>query len=58
MYNIKLILMDCEMPIMDGYHASEIIRLTNKKVPIIAMSGHSGDLHSRMCKQSGMDKVI
>lgn len=33
-----LILMDIQMPIMDGYQATELIRQVNKKVPIIALT--------------------
>ena len=41
--NIVLILMDCEMPIMDGYEASKMIRESGSTVMIVGISGHSGD---------------
>ena len=53
-HNVRLIFMDSEMPVMDGYQASEIIRLTNPDTHIIGMSGHSGDQYSRMCRAAGM----
>jgi len=36
-----LILMDIQMPIMDGYKASQIIRKKNKEIPIIALSANA-----------------
>lgn len=58
--NFDLILMDCEMPIMDGYQATEIIREweTNnnrKKVPICALTAHAMAEHVERCLSSGMD---
>ena len=36
-----LILMDIQMPIMDGYEATQIIRQKDKKIPIIALSANA-----------------
>jgi CheY-like chemotaxis protein len=45
---VKLILIDCEMPVMDGYQASKLIRehereLGLSKSLIVGVSGNSGD---------------
>jgi PAS domain S-box-containing protein len=66
-----LILMDCEMPEMDGFQATERIRenerLTNelpenrgrpKRIPIIAVTAHAlAEMRDR-CLESGMDDFI
>jgi signal transduction histidine kinase/ActR/RegA family two-component response regulator len=58
-----LILMDCQMPEMDGYEATRLIRKHNtmKKVQqpvIIAMTAHAMQEHIDECLQSGMDNHI
>jgi CheY-like chemotaxis protein len=55
---IKLILMDCEMPIMNGYESSKLIREYSSKVVIIGVSGNSGKVFTRKCKLNGMDDTI
>ena len=37
----SLIVMDIEMPIMNGYEASKIIRTENSKIPIIALTSNN-----------------
>ncbi|HIA54228.1 MAG TPA: sensor histidine kinase [Candidatus Melainabacteria bacterium] len=57
-----LVLMDCQMPDMDGFQATKAIRKTeegtNKRIPIIALTG-SADAEGRAkCLDSGMDEVL
>lgn len=57
-----LVLMDCQMPDMDGYEATKAIRKSeigkDKHIPIIALTG-SADAEGRAkCLESGMDEVL
>jgi signal transduction histidine kinase/DNA-binding response OmpR family regulator len=59
----NLVLMDCEMPVMDGYVATrEIRRLESAegraRVPIIAISAHVTQHHIDNCYAAGMDDHI
>jgi len=58
-----LILMDCEMPIMDGIAACESIRKIEKKsglspLPIIALTAHVSTSYLKKCIDSGMNDCI
>ena len=60
---IDLVLMDCEMPELDGYQATRQIRefefehkLPHK--PIIAVTAHAVGESRELCLQAGMDEYI
>ncbi len=54
-----LVLMDIQMPIMDGYHAAKKIRDEfNSKVPIIAMTAHMMTNEREKCAAYGMDDYL
>jgi PAS domain S-box-containing protein len=56
------VLMDCEMPVMNGYEATQEIRRqeqdATRHLPIIALTGHASSEDEQKCRQSGMDEVI
>ncbi len=64
----KLILMDCEMPVMDGYSATRQIRARENKlrrtstshepIPIIALTAHVMATTKEKCIATGMDDFL
>ena len=56
-----LILMDCLMPVMDGYEATKEIRKiegTTSHIPIIAMTAKAMKSDKNQCYDAGMDDYI
>ena len=53
-----LILMDGQMPIIDGYEASVEIRKYNNKIPIIALMGDANKESLKKAKESGMNDYL
>lgn len=60
--SFDIILMDVQMPIMDGLEATRQIREREKQsgghVPIIAMTANTSPQDRQMCLQAGMDDHI
>jgi signal transduction histidine kinase/CheY-like chemotaxis protein len=50
-----LILMDCQMPEMDGFEASLKIREQKCTIPIVALTAHARDEDKQRCFDSGMN---
>jgi len=59
----SLILMDCHMPVMDGFQATSIIRETEKKsflkrTPIVSLSANVSAEFKQLCMNSQMDGYL
>ena len=60
----SLILMDCQMPVMDGYQATAEIRKfensqnAGRHVPIIALTAGSDSPDMKLCSNAGMNDYI
>lgn len=53
-----MILMDCQMPLMDGFQASRAIRNKGgkwEKIPIVALTANAFDEDAQRCVEAGMN---
>lgn len=62
-HNFDILLMDCQMPVMDGYTATRSVRQYEaenqlKHTPIIAMTANTMENDKTVCLQAGMDDYI
>lgn len=56
-----VVLMDCEMPVMDGFETARLIRASKKyfsRTPIIAVTAYIDDETFERCSKAGMDALL
>lgn len=60
--NYDLVLMDVQMPVMNGYEATKFIRnelkLPYTELPILAMTAYNTEVEMRQCLEAGMNDVM
>ena len=57
------VLMDCEMPVMDGLAATRSLRdwettAGRQRTPVIALTAHAFSEHQEKCRKAGMDAYL
>jgi signal transduction histidine kinase/DNA-binding response OmpR family regulator/HPt (histidine-containing phosphotransfer) domain-containing protein len=61
-YEFDVVLMDIQMPIMDGFEATAKIRereqITKMHIPIVAMTAHAMKGDRERCLENGMDNYV
>ncbi len=62
--NFDLVLMDCQMPVMDGFAATRHIRRyesqqgDGRRVPVVALTAGKTETEKERCYASGMDRIL
>lgn len=56
--NFDAIIMDIEMPLLNGIEAARRIRVFNKVIPIIAITAYANNYNSHLCTSVGMNAFI
>ena len=56
--SFDVILMDIEMPVMNGMEATRRLREAGRQLPIFALTAHEDAAHRQACKEAGMNGVL
>jgi CheY-like chemotaxis protein len=56
--SFDVVLMDCQMPVMDGLSATRQLRAAGYAVPIVALTASATAQDERACLEAGMDGYL
>jgi CheY-like chemotaxis protein len=57
-HSFDLVLMDLQLPDMNGYELAVALRTSNHRIPLIAVTAQASDKTRRQCLDAGMDAVV
>jgi CheY-like chemotaxis protein len=61
-HSFDLVMLDCDLPDMDGYEVTRQVRMREARLhrhtPVIAISASSNAVHKMACIECGMDGVL
>ena len=56
--SFDLIFMDCQMPIIDGFEATQMLRQKRVRTPVIAMTANASAQDQQACQNAGMNYFL